>query len=302
VQALWQYLGMGVPDQIRCSDGRWLDIRVSGPVDGVPLLFHHGTPGAATPLRALERAAHARGLRLVTTSRPGYGSSTRQPGRSVVEVVADMGNVLDALGATRCFVAGWSGGGPHALACAARLDRASAALVIAGVAPSSAHGLDWTAGMGQENVDEFGAAAQGERSLRAYLGPISDHLKEAAAADIVAALATLLPEVDRAVLGGELGQDIAVEVHEALRPGLDGWLDDDLAFTKQWGFDLDEVKVPTAIWQGGADLMVPFAHGQWLSSVVPSAAAHFEPTQGHISVLGALDRMLDDLVVAGNGH
>jgi pimeloyl-ACP methyl ester carboxylesterase len=75
-----------------------------------------------------------------------------------------------------------------------------------------------------------------------------------------------------------------------------------LAFTHPWGFDLNEIKVPTTIWQGSADLMVPSAHGQWLSSQAPSAAGHFEPGQGHVSVLGALDRMLDELVIAGDSY
>ena len=91
-------------DHIALPDGRRLDIRLSGPVDGVPLVFHHGTPGAATPIRVLERAAHERGLRMVTMSRPGYGGSTRQPGRSVVDVVSDTAAVLATIGATRCVV------------------------------------------------------------------------------------------------------------------------------------------------------------------------------------------------------
>ncbi|HEY6294405.1 MAG TPA: alpha/beta hydrolase, partial [Streptosporangiaceae bacterium] len=74
---------MSALDQVQLPDGRRLDVRVSGPAGGLPLVFHHGTPGAVTPMRELERAAHARGLRLVTTSRPGYGGSTRQPGRTV---------------------------------------------------------------------------------------------------------------------------------------------------------------------------------------------------------------------------
>src|SRR5436190_280844 len=130
--------GVEAFDHVRLPDGRLLDLRVSGPADGLPLVFHHGTPGAATPLRALERAAHARGLRLVTTSRPGYGGSSRQPRRAVVDVVADTAAVLANIGAERCLVAGWSGGGPHALACGARLDAAAAVLVIAGVAPYGA--------------------------------------------------------------------------------------------------------------------------------------------------------------------
>jgi len=92
-----------------------------------------------------------------------------QPGRRVVDVVGDTKAVIDHLGVDRCFIAGWSGGGPHALACAARLAEAAGALVIAGVAPYGAEGLDWMAGMGEDNVEEFGAAIEGEEPLRRYL-------------------------------------------------------------------------------------------------------------------------------------
>jgi pimeloyl-ACP methyl ester carboxylesterase len=119
--------------QVMLPAGRRIDVRVSGPEGGFPLVFHHGTPGAATPMRALERAAHKQGLRLVAASRPGYGRSSRHEGRRVVDVVSDTKAVLHALRADRCVVAGWSGGGAHALACAARLPGVSATLVIAGV-------------------------------------------------------------------------------------------------------------------------------------------------------------------------
>jgi pimeloyl-ACP methyl ester carboxylesterase len=285
-------------EPLRLPDGRRLDVRVTGPADGVPLIFHHGTPGAYVPIRALERSALARGLRLVTTSRPGYGDSTRQAGRAVVDVVADMQAVLRELGAERCLVAGRSGGGPHALACAARLPGAAAALVIAGVAPyEEADELDWMAGMGQENITEFSAALKGEEVLRPYLSEMRESLKDADLEGLMSDLETLLPQVDKDVLTDELGEDMVASFHEALRTGVDGWLDDDLAFAKAWGFSLDEISVPTAIWQGSADLMVPFAHGQWLASRVPGASVHLENGEGHMSVsVGALERMLDELV------
>jgi pimeloyl-ACP methyl ester carboxylesterase len=291
---------MSALDHIQLPDGRRLDVQVSGPGDGLPLVFHHGTPGAATPIQALERAAHARGLRLVTTSRPGYGGSTRQPGRTVADVAADTAAVLAAIGAERCLIAGWSGGGPHALACGARLGATAAVLVIAGVAPYPAAGLDWMAGMGEENVVEFSTALRGEAELRPYLLQVSEPLKEITADQIIASLETLLPDVDRAVLTGEFGDDMAASFREAIRVSVDGWLDDDLAFTKPWGFGLEEITVPTMIWQGSADLMVPFAHGQWLASQLPGASVHLEEGEGHLSVgLGALGRMLDELVSAG---
>jgi pimeloyl-ACP methyl ester carboxylesterase len=166
--------------------------------------------------------------------------------------------VLGAIGADRCLVAGWSGGGPHALACAARLaDRVDAALIIAGVAPYQAEGLDWMAHMGEENVIEFSKALEGEAALRPFLDGAREQLRQAAAADLVAALSGLLPGVDRAVITGQVGDgdDMAANFHEGLRNGVDGWLDDDLAFVKPWGFSLAEVgcrqccgRAPRIVW------------------------------------------------------
>lgn len=285
------------PDRVQLPDGRLLDFWVSGPESGLPLVFHHGTPGAGTPIRALERAAHERGLRVVSASRPGYGGSSRHEGRLVVDVVSDTEAVLQALSVDTCVVAGWSGGGPHALACAARLPAAAATLVIAGAAPSDAEGLDWLGGMGQGNIDEFGAARAGPRALRDFLDGEREHLKAVSADDIVASLESLLPDVDRAVLSDEFAEDTAAVFHEGLRKGVDGWLDDDLAFVSPWGFDLAEIDGPTAVWQGSEDLMVPYAHGQWLSSHVPGASVHLMEGEGHLSIcVGAVDAMLDELV------
>lgn len=287
--------------QIELNDGRRLDLRVSGPINGVPLVFHHGTPGAATPIRAMERAAHDRGLRFVTFSRPGYGSSSRLRGRRVVDVVQDTAAVLSAIEADRCLVAGWSGGGPHALACGARLGSATATLVLSGVAPYGLADLDWTADMGDENVVEFGAALRGEPALRPLLEELREALKDADGAGIIASFDSLLPDVDKAVLTDEFGEDIAASFAEALRLGVDGWVDDDLAFTQPWGFEFDELSDPVMIWQGSADLMVPFAHGVALASRIGGASVHLEEGEGHLSLsLGALDRMLDELVSAGD--
>ena len=278
------------------SDGRQLDYRVSGPDGGTPLVFHHGTPGSVLPARSIERAAHARGLRLVTFSRAGYGASSRQQGRRVVDVVNDTAAVLATIGATESYVAGWSGGGPHTLACAARLDGVKAALVIAGVAPNTATDLDFLAGMGQDNLDEFGEAAAGEPRIRAYLKAARPGLQHATAAEIITEMASLLPEVDRAVLSDEYGEDLATGYHEALRVGVDGWLDDDLAFLGDWGFELGEIAVPTSLWQGTADLMVPPSHGEWFSRHLPQAKVRILEGEGHLSLaLGELDRMMDEL-------
>lgn len=266
-------------------DGRSLDVRVSGPEDRTPLVFHHGTPGAVTPFRAFERAAHAHGLRYVSYSRAGYGTSSRHPGRSVADVAGDMLALLDHLGAERCVTAGWSGGGPHALATAAALpDRVAGVTVIAGVAPYDAAGLDFLAGMGEQNVEEFGRSVAGEADLRPLLDAEAAQLRGADAPGIIAAMSTLLPEVDRSALSDEFGEDLQASFTEAVRHGVDGWVDDDLAFTRPWCVDLGALATPAFLWQGELDLMVPFEHGRWLAAHVPGVVAHLEPGQGHLSV------------------
>ena len=285
-------------ENVPTPDGRVLDVRINGPVGGVPLLFHHGTPGSLLPIRARERAATARSLRMVTWSRPGYGSSTRRPGRSIAADADDVQTLLDHLGADRVVVAGWSGGGPHALASAARIPhRIAGVLCIAGAAPSRAPDLDFLAGMGEQNLAEFGAAAAGEPDLRTYLDGDAAGLRDVTGRDLVAAMATLLPPVDRVALTAEYGDDLAAQLREGVRTGVDGWLDDDLALLGDWGFTIADVVVPVTLWQGSEDLMVPFAHGQWLADRLPRVSAHLLPGAGHLSIgLGALDLMLDELV------
>lgn len=284
-------------DQLTLRDRRLLDYRVSGPADGSVLIFFHGTPGAGTERRWLEEPAHERGFRVVCWSRPGYGGSTRQPGRSVVDVVDDASQVLEALSVERCIVGGASGGGPHALACAARLDEARAALVIASVAPYESDGLDFLAGMGSDNIEEFGAAVQGEDALRAYLDQEREGMIGVSIEAIMVGMASLLPPADRAAMTDNVAESLVASTNDALREGVDGWLDDDLAFTAPWGFDLAEIAVPVSLWQGSEDLMVPFAHGQWLVDHLPTARAHLKAGEGHLSVsVGAIEAMYDDMV------
>ena len=282
---------------IEGDGGRLIELAQTGPAGGPVVLFQHGTPGSLLQEGFFARAVHARGWRLVTFSRAGYGGSSRAPGRVVADVVADCRAVLDAVGAQTAMVAGASGGGPHALACAALLpERVGAALCIAGVAPYDAEGLDFLAGMGEENVTEFGAALAGTEVLRPYLENEAEALRTIEAAQIVDSMASILPEVDRACLTGELGDDAAASFHEGLARSVDGWLDDDLAFTRPWGFDLSAITVPVSLWQGDVDLMVPFRHGQWLREHIPGVHAHLEAGEGHLSIaVGAVDRMLDEL-------
>jgi pimeloyl-ACP methyl ester carboxylesterase len=280
---------------VTLRDGRDLAVAVSGPADGVPLLYHHGTPGCRFQPAASREACSRRGLRYLTYSRADAEGSTRNPGRSVADVAADMEDVLDALGVERCLVAGKSGGGPHALATAALLpERVAAVISIAGCRPNGEGFLD---GMGEDNIEEFRLAEQGEDALRPFVMKHRWALKDADGEALVRDLATLLPEVDRQVLTSDVGADtVAVLVGGVQVP--DAWIDDDLAFVRDWGFDLRDLVVPTYVWQGSEDKMVPFHHGEWLAAHIPGAIAHLEQGEGHFSIaVGALGRMLDEVLV-----
>jgi pimeloyl-ACP methyl ester carboxylesterase len=276
--------------------GRQLDVLMAG--RGLPrtLVFHSGTPSAALPFPPLIEAAADSGVRLVTYSRPGYGESSPARGRSVADAAADTAAVLDVLGIGEFVTLGWSGGGPHALACAAGLPgRCRAAATLAGVAPHHADGLDWLAGMGPENVEEFTLATRGEQALTPYLEEAAAGLAGVTGAEVAKSLGGLVSPVDTASLTGELAEYLAAGFRRAVSTGIAGWRDDDLAFVRDWGFDLASIAVPVSVWQGDQDRMVPPSHGRWLARHVPNARDHFSPGEGHLSLAGALDRIVADL-------
>jgi pimeloyl-ACP methyl ester carboxylesterase len=280
-------------------DGRQLEVLLAGPPDGMPLVFHNGTPSGLAEFGPMTQAASARGLRTVLYSRPGYGGSTPQPGRAVADAAADVAAILDQIGAGQFVTAGTSGGGPHALACAALLPgRCLAAATMAGVAPSNAPGLDWLGGMGPENMEEFAAAAAGEEALTRFLEAAASGLREVTADQLADELGGLVSGTDKAALTGDYAQYLASSFRAAVSTGIAGWRDDDLAFIRDWGFSLAADRpVPVAIWQGAQDRMVPYAHGQWLAAQVPGARAHLLPDEGHLTLtVTSFGQILDDLL------
>lgn len=278
---------MSNPDQsTTTADGRKLNLWLSGAEDGRTLVFHRGTPDPPAPWPEFERAAVDFGLRVVSYARPGYSGSTRHRGRDVAAAAADTESVLDALGVAEFIALGHSGGGPHALACAALLPgRCLAGVTVASVAPHPAAGLDWLEGMAEENVVEFGHAVEGEDSYRAFLEKEIENYADVSADDVVAALGGLISDVDKAVLTGDMAERSAQNLRRVARDGLDGWIDDGLAFIKPWGFELEDITTPTSIWQGRHDKMVPFSHGHWLVTRMPQARAHLLEEEGHLTLL-----------------
>jgi pimeloyl-ACP methyl ester carboxylesterase len=284
-------------ERIELPGGRTLEYLVEGPPGGLPLIMHHGTPSGAVRFAPLFDAAVRQGMRIILHSRPGYAGSSPHPGRRIADVVADVAAVLDDQGAAHFVTLGWSGGGPHALACAALMPgRCLGAATIAGVAPYDAAGLDWLAGMSHENRAEFGAAARGVTELDHFLAESAADLANVQATEVVAAFGDLLSEMDRKALTGEFADYLAASSRYAVSAGTAGWREDDLAFLAGWGFEPSDVRIPVTIWQGEDDHMVPPAHGRWLAAHLPGAEAHLLPAEGHLSLLTDVDAILAQLL------
>lgn len=277
----------GLTGYVQTSDGRTLAYEQQGDASGTPVFILHGTPGSRLSGQHPDEAeVTAAGLRLITYDRPGYGRSDRRPGRSVVDCVTDIASIADHLGLERFAVTGTSGGGPHSLATAARLgDRVTKAECNVGPAPYGAEGLDYLAGMDPLNVRELGWALEGEETLTPNLEREANKALGRLDEDPAALLSEFeLSDSDRAVLAHEVvRQRLKVSFREATAQGVGGWVDDDLAFVRPWGFDVTEIHVPVQIRYGIGDVLVPAAHGAWLAEHVPDPVVQVDNGAGHMS-------------------
>ena len=259
---------------LKLSDGRALhayDTAADGADGRLAVFWHHGSPNIGAPPEPLFPAADRLGIRWVSYDRPGYGGSTPRPDRDVASAAGDVSAVADALGIERFAVMGHSSGGSHALACAALLpERVLGAVSVAGMAPFSAEGLDWSEGFGPGGAASLRAAAAGRAALEKHLAESDDEPE-------------FTPE-DEAALAGEWSWFIDV-VRPALSGGMGGFVDDVLAGVSAWGFDPADVVAPVLFLHGGRDRVVPSSHGGWLARRCPSAELWLRPDDGHITIL-----------------
>lgn len=265
------------------ASGRVVEFVDNGVESDRAIFFHHGTPGSSLAWQPWLSHFADSGIRVFAPSRAGYGQSQRQAGRRVVDIADDVAQMCDAHSIARFVSIGWSGGGPHALS--TTLDpRSQGAVTLAGVGQFGQPDLDFLAGMGPENIEEFGVALQGESALRAWMATNAGAMQEVTGADIRAAFGGLIGEADKAVLAGSIAEEMAAAMRWGLAEGFAGWIDDDLAFLQDWGFDLGGISVPVVIWQGDDDFMVPLAHSRWLAAAIPGSELRFSPGAGHISL------------------
>ena len=236
-------------------DGRVLQYCLYGAPDGLPVIAQHGAPGTRWERPDVVAAINDTGLRMLVAGRPGFGS-TRRAGRSVADVAEDVRLLADAQGWDEFVVTGFSGGGPHALACAALLpDRVIRCASIAGIGPVDVPGLE---------LDWVADARRGEAYLREHLGARADEI-----------VGALRPGVQDADDGGRY-----VRMRATAVDGLDGWIDDYLALSGSWGFDVGAIRAPVDVWYGSEDTNSTVEHAEWLLANVPGAVGH-EYKGGH---------------------
>jgi pimeloyl-ACP methyl ester carboxylesterase len=270
---------------VRTPDGRTLAVEDAGDSAGRSVLVHLGTPDSRHLYGPWVADAAGRGLRLISYDRPGYGGSTPQPGRSIADCVGDVRAICAALGIDRLAMWGWSGGGPHALACAALLpDLVSAAASLASLAPYEAEGLDYFAGMGQENADDTRLLLTDPEAARDKTDKDREEFLAASASDLAQAFGSLVTPVDAAVLHGGMASWLAYAIHDGLAPGSQGWWDDSRAHLDPWGFELADITVPVLLLHGRQDNFVPFGHGQWLATHIPGVEARLLDNDGHLTL------------------
>jgi len=275
-----------VEHDVSAGDGRLLKVLEYGDPSGRVVLVHGGTPNSRLLFGPSVELATRQGIRLISYDRPGYGGSTHLPNRIVADCAQDVRAIAGALGIDRLAVWGISGGGPHALACAALLpDLVPAVASLASVAPWGAPGLDYFAGMGEKNVEEMQLSIDDPAAARAKCEQNRVKTLALTADDLHGYLRTLLSPPDAAVLTGDLADFLVAARRSGLAPGSDGWWADDRAFLSPWGFAFESIRTPVLLRHGRQDRFVPFGHGEWLADHIPGVEAALTDDDGHLTLM-----------------
>jgi pimeloyl-ACP methyl ester carboxylesterase len=272
-------------------DGRRLGYTEYGDPSGLPVFAFHGTPGSRFMFRLVHEPARKVGLRIVAPDRPGFGLSAFQRHRTLSGWTSDVSALADNLGIGRFGVAGISGGGPYAAACAALLpDRITAAGLISPVGPLHP----------PEGPDRLPPA----QLVTFRLLP---HLTPAMAASFTAARILFLKAPDlmyRAVMKRagpsdaqilsrpEIRKNLLAGVLEGLRPGIRGVVQEMKIFASPWNVPFDAITAPVLLWQGIADNNVPVSASLRLAEIIPGCETVRIDGAGHYWIFDHVEEVL----------
>lgn len=282
---------------VRTPDGRDLVVSEWGKKSGQPVFILHGTPGSRIGVAPRPSVLYRMGVRLISYDRPGYGASDRALGRTVASAAEDVLTIAKQLKISRFAVVGRSGGGPHALACAALLpDMVTRAAALVSLAPrvgSDGMGDEaWFSGMTQSNKDEYGLAVEGIRSLDPKLRKRSMAIRKDPSVLIAQLLEEIGPSDRRVMSDAGIRQLLMRNYREALLGNGDGWIDDAVAFVGDWGFRLHQITAPVLLWHGLEDVFAPVEHSEWLNKHISKPELRTEHGKAHFDALPELPDIL----------
>lgn len=283
-------------------DGRSLAFTELGDPDGTPVIAFHGTPGSRLQLSGGHEAALGAGVRLVLPDRPGYGHSSWQPGRRLAHWPADMAALADHLCFEHFAVVGVSGGGPHALACAALLgERVQGVGVVSGAGPMADPALLRRAPVAQRALMRLRLLWLPVACALVWLGLLLFRLAPGA---VLTAACRWMPERDAQIVRRpEIRRRLLDEARMVpSRTTARAATQDFALFSRPWGLPLDHVDQNVDLWQGDADTTVPIDHARHLTQVLPRATLHVLPGEGHLLVEERLGEVLRTVTAQTGRH
>ncbi|MWG33747.1 alpha/beta fold hydrolase [Halomarina oriensis] len=278
---------------LELEDGRSLQYREHGSRDDTTVLFFHGTPGSRVCIPTIDTTSNT-DVHLITVDRPGYGQSTEHRDRALSDWAADISELTDTLGIDEFAVVGLSGGGPHALACGASLSsRVQSVGVISGMAP-----VRWGTTRGMSTFNRFGFLVA--RYLPALLPFVLRPMARRSQSDptlVIDAARSRYAEPDQSLLDdATIRRCMTSELTAAYQQGVRGHVDDLVALSQDWGFDVGDIDVPVRLWHGGKDRNAPFSMAERLARHIPQSELRAYPDEGHLLVYRHFETILRSLV------
>lgn len=276
---------------IRMPDGRRLAYAEYGDPVGTPVFFFHGYPGSRLEGALGDGPARTRHVRIIAADRPGFGLSDAQPGRKILDWPRDVVQLADALGIERFAVAGISGGGPYAAACAYAIpERLTAAAIISGVGPFEAPGA--TEGMSRQNRVLFALSRRAPWLSGIPLFVMAQVIRRWPDRALTQ-MTKAMPDADRKVLSDPaVAGAFKADAREAFRRGIRGAVQEGTLYARPWGFSLEAIRIPVHLWQGGVDRNVPPVMGRYQAQAIPDCVATFYDDEGHMLGITHLGEIL----------